>query len=101
MTTTKTGTINNTIEVKRTDFEVFDALRIDSEETADISGESGLFPAGGGRAGSVTWGCLSWAETRGIPLVQHSTSYVCGFFCLPTDVSDDITLCCNILRPKL
>ncbi|CAL8251976.1 unnamed protein product [Boreogadus saida] len=37
VTTTKTGTINNTIEVKRTDFEVFDALRIDSEETADIS----------------------------------------------------------------
>ncbi|KAM3868339.1 5'-AMP-activated protein kinase subunit beta-1b [Diretmus argenteus] len=33
--TTKTGTINNVIQVKTTDFEVFDALRIDSEESAD------------------------------------------------------------------
>lgn len=38
MTTSKTGVVNNTIQVKRTDFEVFDALRIDSEDTADFSG---------------------------------------------------------------
>lgn len=36
--TAKTGTVNNVINVKRTDFEVFDALRIDSEDSADISG---------------------------------------------------------------
>ncbi|XP_035514080.1 5'-AMP-activated protein kinase subunit beta-1-like [Morone saxatilis] len=36
--TSKTGTINNVIQVKRTDFEVFDALRIDSEDSADLSG---------------------------------------------------------------
>lgn len=38
VTTSKTGVVNNTIQVKRTDFEVFDALRIDSEDTADLSG---------------------------------------------------------------
>lgn len=36
--TSKTGVVNNTIQVKRTDFEVFDALRIDSEDSADFSG---------------------------------------------------------------
>lgn len=36
--TSKTGVVNNTIQVKRTDFEVFDALRIDSEDTDDFSG---------------------------------------------------------------
>lgn len=36
--TSKTGTVNNVIQVKRTDFEVFDALRIDSEDTSDLSG---------------------------------------------------------------
>ncbi|XP_061673726.1 5'-AMP-activated protein kinase subunit beta-1b [Syngnathoides biaculeatus] len=35
--TTKTGTVNNVIQVKTTDFEVFDALRIDSQDSADIS----------------------------------------------------------------
>uniref|UniRef100_A0A4W5MSH0 Protein kinase, AMP-activated, beta 1 non-catalytic subunit, b n=1 Tax=Hucho hucho TaxID=62062 RepID=A0A4W5MSH0_9TELE len=35
--TTKTGTVNNVIQVKRTDFEVFDALMIDSQECADMS----------------------------------------------------------------
>lgn len=40
--TSKTGVVNNTIQVKRTDFEVFDALRIDSEETADFSGSVGF-----------------------------------------------------------
>lgn len=35
--TSKTGTVNNIIQVKRTDFEVFDALRIDSRDS-DISG---------------------------------------------------------------
>ncbi|KAK5932625.1 hypothetical protein CgunFtcFv8_004315 [Champsocephalus gunnari] len=37
VTTSKTGTVNNVIQVKTTDFEVFDALRIDSEDTEDIS----------------------------------------------------------------
>lgn len=36
--TSKTGTVNNVIQVKRTDFEVFDALRIDSQDSADVSG---------------------------------------------------------------
>lgn len=40
--TSKTGVVNNTIQVKRTDFEVFDALRIDSEDTADFSGSVGF-----------------------------------------------------------
>lgn len=35
--TSKTGTVNNIIQVKRTDFEVFDALRLDSQDS-DISG---------------------------------------------------------------
>lgn len=38
--TSKTGTVNNVIQVKTTDFEVFDALRIDSEDSADMSGTS-------------------------------------------------------------
>ncbi|TNM89970.1 5'-AMP-activated protein kinase subunit beta-1b [Takifugu flavidus] len=37
VTTSKTGVVNNTIQVKRTDFEVFDALRIDSEDSADFA----------------------------------------------------------------
>lgn len=41
--TAKTGTVNNVIQVKRTDFEVFDALKIDSEESADISGTNSCF----------------------------------------------------------
>ncbi|XP_034025321.1 5'-AMP-activated protein kinase subunit beta-1-like [Thalassophryne amazonica] len=40
--TSKTGTINNVIQVQRTDFEVFDALKIDSKDSADISGT--IFP---------------------------------------------------------
>lgn len=40
--TSKTGTVNNVIQVKTTDFEVFDALRIDSEDSADISGTGTL-----------------------------------------------------------
>ena len=36
--TSKTGTVNNVIQVKSSDFEVFDALRIDSEDSADMSG---------------------------------------------------------------
>lgn len=40
--TSKTGVVNNTIQVKRTDFEVFDALRIDSKDTADFSGSVGF-----------------------------------------------------------
>ncbi|KAM6964787.1 5'-AMP-activated protein kinase subunit beta-1b [Aplochiton taeniatus] len=35
--TTKTGTVNNTIQVKNTDFEVFDALMTDSKQCADMS----------------------------------------------------------------
>lgn len=35
--TSKTGTVNNVIQVKRTDFEVFDALSIDSQDSADVS----------------------------------------------------------------
>lgn len=35
--TSKTGTVNNVIQVKRTDFEVFDALRLDSQDSADLS----------------------------------------------------------------
>ncbi|XP_029019823.1 5'-AMP-activated protein kinase subunit beta-1b [Betta splendens] len=34
--TSKTGTVNNVIQVKRTDFEVFDALRLDSQDS-DVS----------------------------------------------------------------
>lgn len=36
--TSKTGVVNNVIQVKTTDFEVFDALRIDSQDSADLSG---------------------------------------------------------------
>lgn len=37
VTTSKTGVVNNLIQVSSTDFEVFDALRIDSQDSADLS----------------------------------------------------------------
>lgn len=33
------GTVNNVIQVKKTDFEVFDALMVDSQKCSDMSGE--------------------------------------------------------------
>lgn len=33
------GTVNNIIQVKKTDFEVFDALMVDSQKCSDVSGE--------------------------------------------------------------
>lgn len=33
------GTVNNIIQVKKTDFEVFDALMVDSQKSSDMSGE--------------------------------------------------------------
>lgn len=33
------GTVNNIIQVKKTDFEVFDALMVDSQKCSDMSGE--------------------------------------------------------------
>lgn len=36
--TSQLGTINNIIEVKKSDFEVFDALQVDSLECSDTSG---------------------------------------------------------------
>lgn len=42
--TSQLGTINNLIQVKKSDFEVFDALQVDSLECSDTSGDSrGLF----------------------------------------------------------
>lgn len=38
--TSQMGTINNLIHVKKSDFEVFDALQVDSLECSDTSGES-------------------------------------------------------------
>lgn len=37
--TSQMGTINNLIHVKKSDFEVFDALQVDSLECSDTSGE--------------------------------------------------------------
>lgn len=37
--TSQMGTINNLIHVKKSDFEVFDALHVDSLECSDSSGE--------------------------------------------------------------
>lgn len=37
--TSQMGTINNLIQVKKSDFEVFDALQVDSLECSDTSGE--------------------------------------------------------------
>ncbi|XP_017539403.1 5'-AMP-activated protein kinase subunit beta-1b [Pygocentrus nattereri] len=42
--TSKSGTVNNIIQVKKTDFEVFDALKTDSEKCADMSDLSGSPP---------------------------------------------------------
>uniref|UniRef100_W5KDT7 Protein kinase, AMP-activated, beta 1 non-catalytic subunit, b n=1 Tax=Astyanax mexicanus TaxID=7994 RepID=W5KDT7_ASTMX len=42
--TSKSGTVNNIIQVKKTDFEVFDALKTDSEKCADMSDMSGSPP---------------------------------------------------------
>lgn len=41
--TNKSGVVNNVIKVRKTDFEVFDALKTDSEKCADISGMCKLF----------------------------------------------------------
>lgn len=37
--TSQMGTVNNIIQVKKTDFEVFDALMVDSQKCSDVSGE--------------------------------------------------------------
>ncbi len=37
--TNKSGVVNNVIKVRKTDFEVFDALKTDSEKCADMSGK--------------------------------------------------------------
>lgn len=37
--TSQLGTINNLIQVKKSDFEVFDALQVDSLECSDTSGQ--------------------------------------------------------------
>lgn len=37
--TSQMGTINNLIHVKKSDFEVFDALQVDSLECSDTSGK--------------------------------------------------------------
>lgn len=36
--TSQLGTVNNIIQVKKTDFEVFDALMVDSQKCSDVSG---------------------------------------------------------------
>lgn len=36
--TSQMGTVNNIIQVKKTDFEVFDALMVDSQKCSDVSG---------------------------------------------------------------
>lgn len=49
--TSQLGTVNNIIQVKKTDFEVFDALMVDSQKCSDVSGMSSYFYhvcAGGG-----------------------------------------------------
>ncbi|KAG7266324.1 hypothetical protein CRUP_038475, partial [Coryphaenoides rupestris] len=38
--TNQLGTVNNLIQVKNTDFEVFDALMVDSQKCSDMSGEA-------------------------------------------------------------
>lgn len=35
--TSQLGTVNNIIQVKKTDFEVFDALMVDSQKCSDVS----------------------------------------------------------------
>ncbi|KAJ3605733.1 hypothetical protein NHX12_027777 [Muraenolepis orangiensis] len=40
VTTNQLGTVNNLIQVKNTDFEVFDALMVDSQKCSDMSGEA-------------------------------------------------------------
>lgn len=45
VTTSKTGVVNNLIQVDKTDFEVFDALRIDSQDSADLSGATSCIGA--------------------------------------------------------
>lgn len=50
--TSQLGTVNNIIQVKKTDFEVFDALMVDSQKCSDMSGMNSYFIpvcAGGGR----------------------------------------------------
>lgn len=37
--TSKTGTVNNIIQVNQTDFEVFNALEMDSQDSTDLSGK--------------------------------------------------------------
>ncbi|KAB1255428.1 5'-AMP-activated protein kinase subunit beta-1 [Camelus dromedarius] len=41
--TSQLGTVNNIIQVKKTDFEVFDALMVDSQKCSDVSGMNSYF----------------------------------------------------------
>lgn len=43
--TSQMGTINNLIHVKKSDFEVFDALKVDSLESSETSGRGEFFLA--------------------------------------------------------
>ena len=38
--TSQLGTINNLIQVRKSDFEVFDALQVDSLDSSDTTGQS-------------------------------------------------------------
>ncbi|XP_021487444.1 5'-AMP-activated protein kinase subunit beta-1 isoform X3 [Meriones unguiculatus] len=42
--TSQLGTVNNIIQVKKTDFEVFDALMVDSQKCSDVSGAASWVP---------------------------------------------------------
>lgn len=42
--TSQLGTVNNIIQVKKTDFEVFDALMVDSQKCSDMSGQGCFLP---------------------------------------------------------
>uniref|UniRef100_A0A8D1BGG1 5'-AMP-activated protein kinase subunit beta-1 n=1 Tax=Sus scrofa TaxID=9823 RepID=A0A8D1BGG1_PIG len=44
--TSQLGTVNNIIQVKKTDFEVFDALMVDSQKCSDVSAELSSSPPG-------------------------------------------------------
>ena len=38
--TSQLGTVNNLIQVRKSDFEVFDALQVDSLDSSDTTGQS-------------------------------------------------------------
>lgn len=64
--TSQLGTVNNIIQVKKTDFEVFDALMVDSQKCSDVSGTNTVILYHVCAGGAVP------SRNSPVPLASHS-----------------------------